>query len=102
MAYSHFFIYIIATKSVIKIPRSEVFTPSNLVILIVIFLFWLLKNTVMLSSFVVVSELFKPTSTGKTVSGYLEYDGRIVKVESLDVIKRFIAEVEYEQNTPSK
>ena len=41
-----------------------------------------------------VSELFKPTSTGKTVSGYLEYDGRIVKVESLDVIKRCIADVE--------
>ena len=41
-----------------------------------------------------VSELFKPTSIGKTVSGYLECDGRIVKVESLDVIKRFIAEVE--------
>ena len=43
-----------------------------------------------------VSELFKPTSTGKTVSGYLEYDGRIVKVDSLDVVKRFIAEVEAE------
>ena len=41
-----------------------------------------------------VSELFKPTSTGKTVSGYLEYDGRIVKVDSLDAVKRFIAEVE--------
>ena len=41
-----------------------------------------------------VSELFKPTSTGKTVSGYLEYDGRIVKVDSLDAVKRFVAEVE--------
>ena len=41
-----------------------------------------------------VSELFTPTPTGKTVSGYLEYDGRIVKVESLDVIKRCIADVE--------
>ena len=41
-----------------------------------------------------VAELFKPTSTGKTVSGYLEYDGRIVKVDSLDAVKRFIAEVE--------
>ena len=40
-----------------------------------------------------VAELFKPTSTGKTVSGYLEYDGRIVKVDSLDAVKRFIAEV---------
>ena len=43
-----------------------------------------------------VAELFKPTSTGKTVSGYLEYDGRIVKVDSLDAVKRFIAEVEVE------
>ena len=41
-----------------------------------------------------VAELFKPTSTGKTVSGYLECDGRIVKVDSLDAIKRFVAEVE--------
>ena len=45
-----------------------------------------------------VAELFKPTSTGKTVSGYLEYDGRIVKVESLDAIKRFIADVEAIEN----
>lgn len=49
-----------------------------------------------------VSELFKPTSTDKTVSGYLECDGRIVKVESLDVIKRFIAEFEDVQNNHSK
>jgi hypothetical protein len=28
------------------------------------------------------------------VSGYLEYDGRIVKVDSLDAVKRFVAEVE--------
>ena len=40
-----------------------------------------------------VAELFKPTSTSKTVSGYLEYDGRIVKVDSLDAVKRFIDEV---------
>ena len=40
-----------------------------------------------------VSELFMPTSTGKTVSGYLEYDGRIVKVDSLDAVKRFVAEL---------
>lgn len=40
-----------------------------------------------------VAELFKPTSTGKTVSGYLEYDGRIVKVDSLDAVKRFVAEL---------
>ena len=41
-----------------------------------------------------VSELFKPASTQKVVSGYLEYDGRIVKVDSLDAVKRFVAEVE--------
>ena len=41
-----------------------------------------------------VSELFKPTSIGKIVSGYLEYDGRIVKVDSLDAVKLFIADVE--------
>ena len=31
---------------------------------------------------------------GKVVSGYLECDGRIVKVDSLDAVKRFITEVE--------
>ena len=41
-----------------------------------------------------VSELFKPTTTGKVVSGYLEFNGRIVKVDSLDTVKRFIADVE--------
>lgn len=41
-----------------------------------------------------VAELFKPTSTGKTVSGYLEYDGRIVKVNSLCSVKLFIDEIE--------
>ena len=41
-----------------------------------------------------VSELFKPASIQKVVSGYLEYDGHIVKVDSLDAIKRFIDEVE--------
>ena len=45
-----------------------------------------------------VAELFKPTSTGKTVSGYLEYDGRIVKVDSLEAIKRFISEMERSLN----
>ena len=29
----------------------------------------------------------------KVVSGYLECDGRIVKVDSLDAVKRFIAEI---------
>ena len=41
-----------------------------------------------------VSELFKPASTQKVVSGYLECDGLIVKGDSLDAIKRFVAEVE--------
>ena len=41
-----------------------------------------------------VSELFKPSTTDKVVSGYLECDGRIVKVDSLDAVKRFITEVE--------
>lgn len=41
-----------------------------------------------------VSELFKPTITGKAVSGYLEFNGSIVKVDSLDSIKRFITEIE--------
>lgn len=44
----------------------------------------------------ILSILKSATSTGKTVSGYLEYDGRIVKVDSLDAVKRFIAEVEAE------
>jgi transcriptional regulator with XRE-family HTH domain len=41
-----------------------------------------------------VSELFKPTSTENEVRGYLECDGRIVRIDSLDDIKRFISDVE--------
>ena len=41
-----------------------------------------------------VSELFKSTSTAKTVCGYLEYNGRIVRIDSLDDIKQFVAEAE--------
>ena len=41
-----------------------------------------------------VSELFKPSVTSYAVSGYLEFNGRIVKVDSLNAVKRFIAEVE--------
>ena len=41
-----------------------------------------------------VSELFKPSVTSYAVSGYLEFNGRIVKVDSLDAVKRFIAEIE--------
>ena len=43
-----------------------------------------------------VSELFKPSVTSYAVSGYLEFNGRIVKVDSLDTVKRFIADVEAE------
>ena len=41
-----------------------------------------------------VAELFKTTPVEKRVSGYLEYEGRIVKVDSLDAVKQFIADVE--------
>ena len=41
-----------------------------------------------------VAELFKTTPAEKRVSGYLEYEGRIVKVDSLDTVKQFIADVE--------
>lgn len=41
-----------------------------------------------------VSDLFRPTTENKRVSGYLEYDGRILKVDSLDALKQFIDEVE--------
>jgi hypothetical protein len=40
-----------------------------------------------------VSELFRPVSDEKKVSGYLECDGRIIKVDSIEDVKRFIAEV---------
>ena len=43
-----------------------------------------------------VSELFKPSVTNYAVSGYLEFNGRIVKVDSLDAVKKFIADVEAE------
>ena len=43
-----------------------------------------------------VSELFKPTSTGKEVRGYLECDGRIVRINSLDDIRRFVFYAESE------
>lgn len=45
-----------------------------------------------------VSELFKPSVTSYAVSGYLEFNGRIVKVDSLDAIKRFISEMERNLN----
>ena len=45
-----------------------------------------------------VAELFKPSVTSYAVSGYLEFNGRIVKVDSLDAIKRFISEMERSLN----
>lgn len=41
-----------------------------------------------------VPELFTLTSKAKSVNGYLEYNGRIMKVESIDDVRRFIADVE--------
>lgn len=45
-----------------------------------------------------VAELFKPSSTDRRVSGYLECDGHIVKVDSLNAVKRFISEMERSSN----
>lgn len=45
-----------------------------------------------------VSELFKPTSTQKVVSGYLECDGRIIKINSIEQFKQIIEEID---NTPT-
>ena len=49
-----------------------------------------------------VSELFKPTTTGKAVSGYLEFNGRIVKVDSLDTVKRFVVDIEALSSSENK
>ena len=43
-----------------------------------------------------VSELFKSVSADKNISGDLECDGKIVKVDSIDAIKKFLANVEAE------
>ena len=45
-----------------------------------------------------VSELFKPTATSYAINGFLEFNGRIVKVDSLDAVKIFIADVEATSN----
>lgn len=45
-----------------------------------------------------VSELFKPASTQKVVSGYLECDGRIIKINSIEQLKQIIEEID---NTPT-
>ncbi len=49
-----------------------------------------------------VSELFKPTSNQLRVSGYLEYNDRIVKIDSIDAIKRFLADVEALSNSENE
>lgn len=43
-----------------------------------------------------VSELFRSVTNVKKISGYLECDGRIIKVDSIEDVKRFIAEFETE------
>ena len=40
-----------------------------------------------------VAELFRPAEA-KRISGYLEYDGEITKITSLESLKDFIAKVE--------
>lgn len=49
-----------------------------------------------------VSELFKPASNQRRVSGYLEYNDRIVKIDSIDAIKRFVADVEALSNSENE
>lgn len=49
-----------------------------------------------------VSELFKLPPSTKSVTGYLEYDGRIVKIDSIDEVKKFIADIELESNNSDK
>lgn len=43
-----------------------------------------------------VSELFKPVTEDKKVSGYLEYDGQIIRIDSIDAIKKFLSNIEAE------
>lgn len=43
-----------------------------------------------------VSELFKPTSSKNSITGYLEFNGRIIKIDSIECLKKFITEVETE------
>jgi transcriptional regulator with XRE-family HTH domain len=43
-----------------------------------------------------VAELFKPITNAKSVSGYLEYDGHIVKIDSTNAIRLFLAKIEEE------
>ncbi len=45
-----------------------------------------------------VAELFKTTPAEKRVSGYLECDGRIIKINSIEQLKQIIEEID---NTPA-
>ena len=45
-----------------------------------------------------ISELFKPAPPKELVTGYLEYKGRIVKINSIDAIKKFIEDIETSSN----
>ena len=49
-----------------------------------------------------VSELFKSPPAKKSVAGFLEYDGRVVKVTSIDEVKKFITDVESISNNSDK
>lgn len=49
-----------------------------------------------------ISELFKPVSNECRVSGYLEHNGRIVKIDSIDAVKRFVADVEALSNSENE
>lgn len=49
-----------------------------------------------------ISELFKPASNQRRVSGYLEHNGRIVKIDSIDAVKRFVADVEALSNSENE
>ena len=49
-----------------------------------------------------VSELFKPVSNECRVSGYLEHNGRIVKVDSIDAVKQFVADIEALSDSENK
>ena len=43
-----------------------------------------------------VSELFKPVSADKKVSGYLECNGQIIRIDSIEAIKKLLSNIEAE------
>ena len=45
-----------------------------------------------------ISELFKPAPSTELVTGYLEYKGCIIKINSIDAIKKFIEDIETSSN----